>query len=565
VGEEGTESLGLTVVDFEVYVCSKPIRSVVSAGDCLLIRKVFDSFDTDNSNLLSRDEMETCMVKVLGLPRESPRVQRVIQLANQMCAGEDDVDFIKFFEILVEGNVLSDSRMMAVTNLFRLIDFDGSGSLTSAEISTVLIAAQMSDATIAALLMAFGVLPKRCATMEEIFQRGSGGGSGGAAGGVEREVNLNTFIEVVNKADDGEVPGAEEFQLSKLIKVKQAFTNIDRDGSGSVSLREFRRMMDLLKIEMTDEEVEALIAEIDEDGDAEINFKEYLVAVSKGVFTNKNAGELFDISQISEMSTYLLSNDPDTEETVAPKEDMALNILERICFPMITSIYTRKPGRGVVSGVFNGGLGISVPSNKVEPMQKISRADTRADTKGVQHSRPISDKQLAAVKRTRILTILSSAFVAFVSAVLSATCDLIAQAYVPIKEGHESDPKHWSLWRFYMAGTIPACVLACVEVGLIYYLVLKCALEFACTVGLVLYPINEERKFMIRSIIQNCFEMPYPNNTVEGINPLRGYSKIRLLMTMFVYRARVGVTTYIVRVLGRRTVARTTAKVQSRG
>ena len=83
------------------------------------------------------------------------------------------------------------------------------------------------------------------------------------------------------------------------------------------------------------------------------------------------------------------------------------------------------------------------------------------------------------------------------------------------------------------------------EVTVIYYLVLHCALTFAHIVGLVLYPVNEERKFMIRSIVCNCFEMPYPNTNVEGVNPLRGFSKGRLLLTLFVYRARVvGVNTH---------------------
>jgi hypothetical protein len=37
----------------------------------------------------------------------------------------------------------------------------------------------------------------------------------------------------------------------------------------------------------------------------------------------------------------------------------------------------------------------------------------------------------------------------------------------------------------YVLGTVPACVLACVEVCIIYYLVLFCALTFAHIVGLV--------------------------------------------------------------------------------
>jgi hypothetical protein len=60
--EAGAAAGGLSLEAFTRYVCSKPIRSVVSAGDCLLVRKVFDSFDADRSNMLSRDEMENCVV-----------------------------------------------------------------------------------------------------------------------------------------------------------------------------------------------------------------------------------------------------------------------------------------------------------------------------------------------------------------------------------------------------------------------------------------------------------------------------------------------------------------------
>lgn len=53
-GEGGAETAaggggggGLSLEAFTKYVFSKPLRSVVSADDCLLVRKVFDSFDVD--------------------------------------------------------------------------------------------------------------------------------------------------------------------------------------------------------------------------------------------------------------------------------------------------------------------------------------------------------------------------------------------------------------------------------------------------------------------------------------------------------------------------------------
>ena len=128
---------------FTKYVSSKPLRSVVSAGDCLLVRKVFDSFDADGSNAMSLDsEMENCVVKILGLPLESPRVRRVLNLARKTAGpGADSIDFIGFFDVLVDGNVLSESRVMAITNLFRLMDFDRSGTLIMPEVKSALYAA----------------------------------------------------------------------------------------------------------------------------------------------------------------------------------------------------------------------------------------------------------------------------------------------------------------------------------------------------------------------------------------------------------------------------------------
>jgi hypothetical protein len=117
----------------------------------------------------------------------------------------------------VEGNVLAESRVMAVTNLFRLIDFDGSGTLIVSEVRSVLYAAGISDAVTATLLHAFGFIPE-VNTMAEIHGR-LDAGSDAEQGVAKRECNLDRFLDVVIRADDDEIPGAQDFTLSKLIKV----------------------------------------------------------------------------------------------------------------------------------------------------------------------------------------------------------------------------------------------------------------------------------------------------------------------------------------------------------
>ena len=353
--------------------------------------------------------------------------------------------------------------------------------------------------------------------MAQIHERGDAaaadGGRGG--GGALRECNLDRFLDVVIRADDDEIPGAEDFTLSSLTKVKQAFENIDRDRSGSVSADELGRMCGILKLEMTESELMEVIAEVDEDGDGEINFKEYLDVIQRGMFMNKDMKELFDISAMSEVSTYLLSNDDDGNkiEELANSYD-PVDFLEKLVVPMINRVWTAKSGgclgrydiaydddnnkhhggkpaeawgaSSTVDIASSAGAGVGGGNNKIapEPAGVAAAASAplemgsekkgifgRQQTKSQIHAtgtgslRPIGDAKLLSVRHTRLWCIFNSAMVALVSSLMSAGCDLIAALYFPVDSGQGSNPTNWSLWRFYLVGTLPACVLACAEAG----------------------------------------------------------------------------------------------------
>lgn len=55
--------------------------------------------------------------------------------------------------------------------------------------------------------------------------------------------------------------------------VKQAFRMFDRDGSGTVSASELRRVMMNLGEKLTEAEVDEMMREADIDGDGEINYE----------------------------------------------------------------------------------------------------------------------------------------------------------------------------------------------------------------------------------------------------------------------------------------------------
>ncbi|PAA62482.1 hypothetical protein BOX15_Mlig012129g3 [Macrostomum lignano] len=65
--------------------------------------------------------------------------------------------------------------------------------------------------------------------------------------------------------------------------LKQAFSVFDSEGQGWVSTDELRHVMKVLSEKMTDEEVEEMIRQADQDGDGSVNYEEFcrLMAGSK--------------------------------------------------------------------------------------------------------------------------------------------------------------------------------------------------------------------------------------------------------------------------------------------
>lgn len=67
----------------------------------------------------------------------------------------------------------------------------------------------------------------------------------------------------------------------KIQIYKEAFKSFDRNGDGTISTKELGVVMRTLGQNPTEAELADLIAEIDQDGNGEIDFDEFLVLMSK--------------------------------------------------------------------------------------------------------------------------------------------------------------------------------------------------------------------------------------------------------------------------------------------
>lgn len=69
---------------------------------------------------------------------------------------------------------------------------------------------------------------------------------------------------------------AENFTEEEVQEYKEAFQLFDKDGGGTISIKELKQVFDALGQHPSEEEVQNMISEVDEDGSGEIDFEEFL-------------------------------------------------------------------------------------------------------------------------------------------------------------------------------------------------------------------------------------------------------------------------------------------------
>ncbi|CAF0808129.1 unnamed protein product [Rotaria sp. Silwood1] len=97
---------------------------------------------------------------------------------------------------------------------------------------------------------------------------------------------------ITNKTFDDITP-------EELAELREAFRVFDQNGDGSITLSELRIVLDQMGLDPTEEELQDMIREVDEDQSGTISFAEFVDMVKKAVDTNKSSREeLFRAFQV---------------------------------------------------------------------------------------------------------------------------------------------------------------------------------------------------------------------------------------------------------------------------
>lgn len=114
-------------------------------------------------------------------------------------------------------------------------------------------------------------------------------------------------------------------------------------------------------------------------------------------------------------------------------------------------------------------------------------------------------------------------------------------------------------WMFAIA--IPIAVCAVFEIGAIYLDSLRSAMLFVGVVGMQLLPLDDARLFIALSLTRAVLELGNEEDAMTGIlDPLREMNKCRLVLCSLLYKARIGISNFVLKIGMKRVVSRSVAR-----
>uniref|UniRef100_A0A0B6ZYD0 EF-hand domain-containing protein n=1 Tax=Arion vulgaris TaxID=1028688 RepID=A0A0B6ZYD0_9EUPU len=155
-------------------------------------------------------------------------------------------------QIRVKGKKIKAHNLRELREAFRLFDKDGDGSISTEELGTVM-----------RNLGQFPSIDELNQMLKEIDIDGDG------------TFSFEEFVQVM--ANVGGI--SENSQQDEEEELRQAFRVFDKSGCGYITPSDLRAVLQCMGEELTEEEIDEMIAEVDIDGDGRIDFEEFITCM----------------------------------------------------------------------------------------------------------------------------------------------------------------------------------------------------------------------------------------------------------------------------------------------
>ncbi len=183
-----------------------------------------------------------------------------------------------------------------------------------------------------------------------------------------------------------------------------------------------------------------------------------------------------------------------------------------------------------------------------------SRSEKSAAVTAIDAVHFLNPEERAGMRRVERGAIVRSCVAGALSGAASAVAEVYANTLLPESAGplsHES----LKFWLIVGGVTLVASVL---EIAFLYWDTLRSVHELARVAGLELFGKDRSKSdtALGESLARAALELPNPIRGPHGINAQREASKWRLVFASLAYKAKVGVTNFLVKMLVRRMLGR---------
>ena len=343
-----------------------------------------------------------------------------------------------------------------------------------------------------------------------------------------------------------------EDHAHKLRLLKHAWNTADLDGDGELTLKEMRDVGTHLLGHMTPDEFAAFWELLTPSAGAlSLTYLDFLNGMAQAELHPVFAGKL-EFLKPNQLMTVLVDVPVMQKEekmmlgSLGFAERIAVNILKRAAEQ--TSIRERDAAYGEDGGG--------------SPREQAVLARL---SQGTVHL--LTDKQRRDVRKHHRNMILYGCLFGFVSSVTTALSENVATYFLNTNgienpdTGELSSEEEIAQFASIVLSTLLLCSIA--EIAMLYLYAIRHVMLTALAAGLRLTPLNRDRTHIAQFLVQAALELAHHNNAVHGVDPLKDskqQGKFVVLFFLVLYKAKIALTSFLLKVALKRLVSRDAAK-----
>jgi len=307
LGSTSSEELGVKIIarNWKILTAMKHMTK----KQIKEVKAQFKIFDKDGDGSISASEIREVM-RSLG---QAPTERQLEELINEVDTDRNgQVDFFEFL-LMMEKMMMEDDSEMHIENLspedqavkrwqryaashkltieqlneyksiFENFDEDGSGSISSDEIGTIVRSCgiEMTEDELHDMIREIDVDGNGEIDLEEFLHMMQSTMQDPAVIDEEGEEGLSEINKAIIRWR--KYAASQKFNEKQIAEYKEAFALFDKDGDGSISADEIGEVMESCGLDPNQSELDAMIGEVDKDGNGEIEFPEFMAMMEKMV------------------------------------------------------------------------------------------------------------------------------------------------------------------------------------------------------------------------------------------------------------------------------------------